>query len=175
MTGCTCKNPGFCERHQVEKGKHWHHLCQTSEKYFKLWEEGNGPGQKITKKVIGQFIVKPNDMGQPAKIKRELYTSHIGDILARRFESIGIKPIKGCPCKDLQGRLNTMSPAAVMSDLQGWATRLHNSAKKWQELKGGVWNLIPSPPVWLCKRVLEDAVREAKGQLGENELTKRDE
>lgn len=45
MTGCECKQPGWCERHQCFKNEHWHHLCQTHEKYFQKWEEGRGLGQ----------------------------------------------------------------------------------------------------------------------------------
>lgn len=50
MTGCVCDKPGFCERHHVMKGPHWHHLCQTSEKQWKRWEAGVGFGQAIAEK-----------------------------------------------------------------------------------------------------------------------------
>ena len=34
-----------CDRHQCLKTPSLHHLCQTRIDYFKLWEEGIGPGQ----------------------------------------------------------------------------------------------------------------------------------
>lgn len=47
-TGCVCKNPGFCERHNTNKNPHFFKLCQTNERYFKMWEECRGPGQSFT-------------------------------------------------------------------------------------------------------------------------------
>ena len=44
-TPCECPNPGFCKRHDMEKGPHLHRLCQTRLDYFQMWEEGHGPGQ----------------------------------------------------------------------------------------------------------------------------------
>lgn len=52
VTGCTCTTPGFCERHQCHKTAHWVHLCQTRPDYFKLWEEGKGPGQAVTREPL---------------------------------------------------------------------------------------------------------------------------
>jgi hypothetical protein len=46
MTGCECKCAGWCERHKVEKTETWFRLCKTRDKYFAMWEEGRGPGQK---------------------------------------------------------------------------------------------------------------------------------
>jgi hypothetical protein len=47
MTGCTCPLASYCERHKVDKHEHWHRLCQTHEGYFRLWEDGRGPGQPL--------------------------------------------------------------------------------------------------------------------------------
>ena len=46
-TGCVCHGPGFCERHKVEKNQTWYLLCKTAPAYFRLWEEGRGPGQAV--------------------------------------------------------------------------------------------------------------------------------
>ena len=48
-TGCTCNQPGFCQRHKLHKSEWWHHLCRTHQGYFQAWEEGHGPGQGIVK------------------------------------------------------------------------------------------------------------------------------
>lgn len=45
MTDCRCEQPGWCERHQCQKTVHWHKLCRTRAEYFRLWEQGLGPGQ----------------------------------------------------------------------------------------------------------------------------------
>lgn len=48
MSGCECHPDQFpfaCQRHQCHKTAHWHTLCQTRADYFRLWEEGRGPGQ----------------------------------------------------------------------------------------------------------------------------------
>ena len=42
---CTCSQAGWCERHQCHKTAHWHRLCRTRPQYFRLWEQGRGPGQ----------------------------------------------------------------------------------------------------------------------------------
>jgi hypothetical protein len=44
---CTPENfPFFCNRHECEKTSHYHKLCRSRFEYFKLWEEGRGPGQQ---------------------------------------------------------------------------------------------------------------------------------
>ena len=45
---CDCPLAGWCERHQVNKSKVWHRLCQTDERYRQAWDEGRGPGQTRT-------------------------------------------------------------------------------------------------------------------------------
>lgn len=43
--GCECSGPGWCERHRCEKDLVRYQLCQARGDYFRLWEEGRGPGQ----------------------------------------------------------------------------------------------------------------------------------
>ena len=54
MNGCTCKEPGWCERHKVQKSARMHKLCQMGARgekpgvrYWKAWEKGRGPGQRV--------------------------------------------------------------------------------------------------------------------------------
>jgi hypothetical protein len=47
-TGCQCPLSGYCDRHKMTKNPHYHHLCQTNQKYFEMWEECRGPGQEHT-------------------------------------------------------------------------------------------------------------------------------
>jgi len=46
-TKCECPLAGFCNRHGIEKTKHWHKLCQNHVGYFNMWEECRGPGQQF--------------------------------------------------------------------------------------------------------------------------------
>lgn len=154
---CKCTGPGYCQRHGINKNAAWVRLCRTDKKYWDAWEKGTGPGQNIVARTV------------------EVIWSGVGDILARRFSALGIVPVPGCPCKDVQHKLNGMSIPAIESDVNGWASRLQRSAKKWKELKGGAWAFIPTPPMWLCRRVLEDAIREAKGQITADVPTSKDE
>ncbi len=45
VTDCDCVGPGVCDRHGCTKTPHWYQLCRTRADYFRLWEEGRGPGQ----------------------------------------------------------------------------------------------------------------------------------
>jgi hypothetical protein len=45
---CTCPLAGHCDRHNVYKTEHWHHLCQTRQDYRQAWDDGRGPGQQRT-------------------------------------------------------------------------------------------------------------------------------
>ena len=47
VTECQCLGDGpvSCALHQCEKTAHLHRLCQTRPDYFRLWNEGRGPGQ----------------------------------------------------------------------------------------------------------------------------------
>lgn len=44
-TPCECPLAGYCTRHGMNKTSHYHRLCENHPGYFKMWEEGRGPGQ----------------------------------------------------------------------------------------------------------------------------------
>ena len=52
---CTCRGDEYltvngqfwCQRHQVWKTQHYHQLCQARPGYWRMWEEGRGPGQPV--------------------------------------------------------------------------------------------------------------------------------
>src|SRR3990170_8422383 len=112
-SNCPILEGGLCPRHHIHKTVQWVQLCIRKKKYWDAWEKGAGPGQM-----------------NRGRLSIPTVNSHIGDILAKRFESIGLMPVPGCPCKELQNRLNNMTPEAVMSDLPGLSVKLRNSAKK---------------------------------------------
>jgi len=45
MTDCTCPIAGWCDRHKIDKGEHWHKLCREHSDYRAAWDRGAGPGQ----------------------------------------------------------------------------------------------------------------------------------
>lgn len=79
MTGCECKEPGWCVRHQCEKHAHWHHLCQTNEAYFEAWEDGLGPGQPV--------ITAPN---RPVASVPQVGKYGWGDSMTSALKALGI-------------------------------------------------------------------------------------
>lgn len=97
MTGCVCKEPGWCERHQCQKHAHWHHLCQTNEDYFQAWEAGRGPGQGLPKVVVPREP-RPRKEGWGDAVTAAL--KKIG-ITEDRYKAVkelfGLPPTCGCP------------------------------------------------------------------------------
>lgn len=62
-TGCTCENPGFCNRHQIVKTPHYFNLCKNHQGYYNSWEACRGPSQRFidcnkmeTGEVIAQAV-----------------------------------------------------------------------------------------------------------------------
>lgn len=96
MTRCQCGGPGWCERHGVQKTPHYHHLCQTREDYFQLWEQGRGPGQ-----------IRPDGAGQASKSpgwgdRLETTLTKMG-ITEERYVAVkakfGLPPCCGCAAR----------------------------------------------------------------------------
>ncbi|MDB5386237.1 MAG: hypothetical protein JWM11_1883 [Planctomycetaceae bacterium] len=46
LTNCECTQPGWCERHHCEKNRHLFEMCRRLKAWFRLWEQGEGPGQQ---------------------------------------------------------------------------------------------------------------------------------
>lgn len=46
---CPIASGGWCERHRARKTAPWVALCRARDDYFRLWEEGCGPGQSCRK------------------------------------------------------------------------------------------------------------------------------
>jgi len=58
MSGCEGCEPGWCERHKVNKSPRMAELCNhpSHPSYWHAWENGYGPGQKG--KGIGDTVAK---------------------------------------------------------------------------------------------------------------------
>lgn len=57
-TGCVCPLAGYCQRHGIKKNAHFHHLCQTRQDYFNMYEKCIGPGQEFTN-CDGNHVAPP--------------------------------------------------------------------------------------------------------------------
>lgn len=109
MQECTCNPtefPFWCERHRVYKTKHWVELCQTRPRYFQIWEEGRGPGQRgkgknvLTKREQREFGKKPLLLGDMV----EKALSSVGITKERVSAWIG----RPCKCPERQEKLNRL-------------------------------------------------------------------
>ena len=47
VTPCECSKPGWCERHQCEKPRHFYELCRRRQDYFDLFENGQTILQQV--------------------------------------------------------------------------------------------------------------------------------
>ena len=71
-TPCECPMAGFCERHQVNKSKHLHKLCQTKPSYFQMWEDCKGPLQFCTEEEKRQTIVNKVEEQEKKEYDKEM-------------------------------------------------------------------------------------------------------
>lgn len=139
---CPIAEGGYCERHGVNKTKEWVQLCRRKPKYWRAWEVGRGIGQMASQELIP-------------------HNSHIGDLIERRLEAWGMHPVPGCQCPLLKWAMNVAPADEVLSELSKWVSALKKSAKRWKEVKGGAWRLVPAPPRWLCRKVIREAAEES--------------
>jgi hypothetical protein len=64
-TRCECEEPAagkrtfFCHRHKVHKTAGWWRLCCSHPSYFRLWEEGRGPGQTASEAERPPLVAIP--------------------------------------------------------------------------------------------------------------------
>lgn len=74
-TQCECSNPGYCERHKMNKSPHLHKLCKTSNKYFQLWETSSDPKQREENKIE---VTLPSMRSMALSLGKEV-TNHIAN------------------------------------------------------------------------------------------------
>lgn len=115
MTGCTCPEPGWCERHKVHKHEAWHKLCQTRQDYFMAWERGVGPGQVTD---VQPSRSTPLKKGGP------------GTELKRLLNWFGIVDKSGCQCNDHARRMDYWGPDKCQERLDTIVGWLEKEAKE---------------------------------------------
>lgn len=98
MTGCVCKEPGWCVRHQCHKHARWHELCQTDEGYFEAWEAGRGPGQNLPVVRPEARVKKPSKYGWGDAVTVALKSIGITEERYKEVKQMfGLPPTCGCP------------------------------------------------------------------------------
>lgn len=50
VTPCECTKPGWCERHQCEKSRHFYELCRRRQDYFEQFENGQSILQQVKRR-----------------------------------------------------------------------------------------------------------------------------
>jgi hypothetical protein len=88
--------------------------------------------------------------------------SQVGSVLAEKFRKFGIVPTKGCSCKKLEKAMNRASEDEIELNVEYWIDQLIASARKWRELKGGIWKTVMRPPRSLCEKVILDACKKSR-------------
>jgi len=130
QTPCQCQIDNntdtiFCKRHQCMKSKAMQKLCGFDQRYFDLWETGEGPMQNISLEYLNvpDGIIEEEEidysgffMGDPEipKISRGL-----GDTITKITKTTGLKKATkllfdlfnaDCGCTERQAKLNRMFP-----------------------------------------------------------------
>jgi len=98
-TGCTCTEPGYCERHGCKKGPGAFRLCQTSQKHFDAWENG-GTVEQDSEQHRRETLGKRTDGTQRKnKKKAKLLGTRIKDALtAVGITEERVSSFLGRPC-----------------------------------------------------------------------------
>jgi hypothetical protein len=128
-TPCQCQIDNsqdaiFCEKHQCVKSKHLQELCAFDQRYFDLWESGEGPMQDVSSNFLKAKVAildteeKQDEffMGDPEipKISRGF-----GDTFAKFTKATGLKKATkllfglfnaDCGCTERQAKWNRLFP-----------------------------------------------------------------
>lgn len=141
MTGCVCKEPGWCERHQCLKHARWHELCQTHQGYFDAWEAGAGPGQHTGDGLHSESSARACGPG-----------CHLSRLLAKFW----IKDKKGCGCKQHAAVMDQWGPEVCkerMDTILGWIEK---------EAKDRHLPFVRKAAEILVRMAIRNAIREAE-------------
>lgn len=107
---CICSVSGFCEKHKVNKGKHWLKLCQTEDEYYQAWENGIGPGQS---------------KDHPSSHRR------VGSELKKLISWFPIPNKADCKsCRSLEGRMNGWGADKCEEKMEFILKKLHLAARR---------------------------------------------
>ena len=82
VTACECEQPGWCPRHKCTKTRHWHQLCRSMPDYFRVWEEGRGPGQTPG---LSRPLSRSDCVNRGEEIELRRCTGCRGEVLIRVF------------------------------------------------------------------------------------------
>jgi len=149
MTGCVCKFPGWCERHQVKKTEYLHKLCSNDERYFSAWEGGYGPLQR-------PGLDKPK--------KRRLLGP--GTILERKIKEFGYRHSVGCGCQSMVNKMNRWGADGCLKNIDAIIHHLEEAAKKtgWLERFAVTCPLVKKYARREIRKLVESAIQETEKQ-----------
>ena len=108
VTPCECEGPGWCARHRRAKSPLQFELCRRRSDYFRLWEEGTGPGQghdhlastgHIPCRHLGAAIGIRECEGCRGRVRLKLFGCRIHGSCTR------LRPVEGlCCCADCEDK-----------------------------------------------------------------------
>lgn len=81
--------------------------------------------------------------------------SGIGDCLKKYFDSIGAKQTPGCPCKDIQAKLNKRSPEQVAKEIESWVGDILENVKN----LSGVAGLAAKAAKYIAPNMLREKLK----------------
>lgn len=95
---CECVLAGFCKRHNIRKGAEWVALCQSRADYFRVWEEGRGPGQPVDPARVQE---QSDEQERRLQYYRDLWKElHASNMTPSQFENWCLRvPNIGCSCE----------------------------------------------------------------------------
>lgn len=129
MSQCQCQPDSFpfqCPRHGCRKTRHWWKLCQTRADYFRLWEEGRGPGQQ-------RPIREPGLLRKALNFGRALWRHWRNRRLrvSRRAYRQRLAVCEGCPSLDAERMVCRERKCGCKVERKaGWASE-HCPLGKW--------------------------------------------
>lgn len=122
---CSCPLAGYCERHRVEKGKHWHYLCQTRSDYRDKWDVGKGPGQNNPELQVAIQVARQTRVERGRKLWAELHTKQDAtpEWFALWMQRV---PSFGCGCRNAFAAIIAVNPPQY-DDWFAWTVEAHNA------------------------------------------------
>ena len=123
---CECSIAGYCTRHAVHKSTEWVALCQSRSDYFRIWEEGRGPGQPVDPVKVKQLI---NSQERRINLFHELWLAiHTKqNPTPAWFEAwCSLVPNFGCGCEAWLRNYIAVNPP-MYNDWFAYSVELHNA------------------------------------------------
>lgn len=142
---CECPLAGYCERHKLAKGGHWHKLCQERDDYREKWDAGRGPGQHNPELQIARELQRKTRFEKTRLLWEELHTqlNPTDQWLQKWIKRI---PSFGCGCKQGFKDIMAANPPRY-NDWFAWTVEVHNAVNR--KLNRREWTIEEARARWL--------------------------